>query len=518
MSNTEKRVRGRFAPSPTGPLHIGGVRTALYCYLFCKKHNGDFILRLEDTDQNRFVQGAEDYIKEALRWMGLNPDEGPGIGGSHGPYKQSERKALYQEQCAKLIENGTAYYAFDTPAELEEMRENLRKQGNPAPQYNSITRQYMKNSLSLSADEVKRRLDAGDPHVVRLKLERNEEIKFHDEVRGWVTFNSSQLDDKVLMKGDGMPTYHLANVIDDKHMEITHVIRGEEWLSSTPTHVMLYRAFGWENDMPIFAHLPLILKPDGKGKLSKRDGDRLGIPVFPLNWTNPETGEKSSGFKERGFLPKAMVNWLAFLGWNPGTNQELFEKEDLIKAFSLEQINKSGARFDFKKGTWFNHQYIKNQSSQSLAEELEDDFKNRGWTTSVDELAPRIELMKDRVNFKNEFVDSCAFFFESPKSWDEKSVRKKWSSEAEDWFSLLINGLEKVDFGPDDLETFTTKFMEDHALKMGQVFPLIRLAVMGQVQGPPVYQMMALTGKDLVLKRLRESVPIFHEIKASADA
>ena len=364
----DKKVRVRFAPSPTGPLHMGGVRTALYNYLFAKKHGGDFILRIEDTDQTRYVPGAEEYIIESLKWCNLIPDEGVGFGGEYGPYRQSERKetGMYRTYAEQLVENGYAYYAFDTPEELEQMRENLKKAGVAAPQYNAVTRNSMKNSLTLSAEEVKSRIENGDPYVIRIKMPRNEEVKFKDLIRGWVVVNSNNLDDKVIFKADGMPTYHLANVVDDYSMKITHVIRGEEWLPSGPLHVLLYKYLGWEEEMPQFAHLPLILKPDGNGKLSKRDGDRLGFPVFPLEWKDPKSGEISSGYREKGYFPEAFVNMLALLGWNPGTEQELFTLDELVQAFSLERVGKSGAKFDPDKTRWFNQQYLRKKSNEAI--------------------------------------------------------------------------------------------------------------------------------------------------------
>ncbi len=363
----DRRVRVRFAPSPTGPLHIGGVRTALYNYLFAHKHGGDFLIRIEDTDQTRFVPGAEEYIIESLKWLGIEASEGIGFGdGKHAPYRQSERKPMYRDFAMQLIASGHAYYAFDTAEELDAMRDRL-KASNVDAKYDAITRGTMKNSLTLSEDEVKRRLDNGDTYVVRFKLPRKEEVKFEDEIRGWVSFNTNQMDDKVLYKSDGMPTYHLANVVDDYLMQISHVIRGEEWLPSAPLHVLLYRAFGWENVMPKFAHLPLLLKPEGNGKLSKRDGDRLGFPVFPLNWIDPNTQELSSGYREAGYLPEAVVNLLAFLGWNPGTQQELFTLEELVQAFSLDRVSKSGAKFDQNKAKWFNQQYVRQLSDEALA-------------------------------------------------------------------------------------------------------------------------------------------------------
>jgi glutamyl-tRNA synthetase len=360
------KVRVRFAPSPTGPLHMGGVRTALYNYLFAKKHNGDFLLRLEDTDQTRLVPGAEQYILDALSWCKINIDEGLGHGGDLGPYKQSDRKPMYRQYADILLEKGHAYYAFDTAEELDEMRQRMKNAGVPSPQYNSVVRDSMQNSISLSADEVKQRLDRGDSYVIRIKMPRNEEVKINDTIRGWVVVNTNNLDDKVLFKSDGMPTYHLANVVDDHLMKITHVIRGEEWLPSAPLHVLLYRFFDWE--CPAFAHLPLILKPDGNGKLSKRDGDRLGFPVFPTEWTNPETNELSSGYREEGYFPEAFTNMLAFLGWNPGTAQEIFSMDELVESFSLQRVGKAGAKFDFDKTKWFNQQYLRSKSGDELAE------------------------------------------------------------------------------------------------------------------------------------------------------
>ena len=370
MTN-EGKVRVRYAPSPTGPQHIGGIRTALFNYLFAKKNNGTFIFRSEDTDRSRFVPTAEEYIIDSLNWAGIEIDEGIGAGGDFGPYRQSERKEIYSQYAEQMIQSGHAYYAFDTPEELEDMRKRMASEGNPSPAYDHITRQYMKNSLALPHDETERRLKSGDPYVVRLKMPRNEEIKFHDLIRGWVTFNTNQLDDKVLFKSDGMPTYHLANIVDDHLMQISHVIRGEEWLPSAPTHVMLYKALGWEETMPKFAHLPLVLKPEGNGKLSKRDGDRLGFPIYTLDWENPLTGEKISGLANRGFLPEAYMNFLSLLGWHPGGDEEIMTPEQLFEAFSLERVGKSGARFDPEKAKWINQQHIKLKSDKALAQLLQ---------------------------------------------------------------------------------------------------------------------------------------------------
>jgi glutamyl-tRNA synthetase len=498
-----KKIRTRFAPSPTGPLHMGGVRTALYCYLFARKNNGDFLLRIEDTDQTRFVPGAEEYIIETLKWCGICPDEGVGFGGNFGPYRQSERKDMYRQYAEMLIEKGHAYYAFDTAEELDAWRESMKNQGNPSPKYDPITRQYLKNSTTLSADEVKKRLEAGDEWVIRYKMPRNEEIKFHDSIRGWVSFQSSQLDDKVLLKSDGMPTYHLANVVDDHLMEITHVIRGEEWLPSTPLHVMLYRSFEWE--MPEFAHLPLILKPDGKGKLSKRDGDRLGFPVFPLNWTDPETGEKSVGYRERGFMPEAFINMLALLGWNPGTDQEIFSLNELVEAFSLERVGKSGARFDFEKTKWFNQQYIKNMTDVELANLTAPLFKEAGYNADHDTLVKICGLIKERTTFIHEFPELGYYFFEDVKEYDEATLSKKWNPEKATAFVALKDELAALsDFSAENIEKSVKDFMQANNLGFGNVLPVLRIATTGTMQGPPVFNVMELLGKESVVKRLEK--------------
>ncbi|MGB1247596.1 MAG: glutamate--tRNA ligase [Chitinophagales bacterium] len=509
-----KKVRTRFAPSPTGPLHMGGVRTALYCYLFAKKNNGDFILRIEDTDQTRYVKGAEDYIIEALKWCGIEPNEGQGYGGDYGPYRQSERKSMYRQYAEMLVEKGAAYYAFDTSEELTEWRENMKAQGNPSPKYDSITRQYLKNSTSLSADEVAKRLEAGDDYVIRYKMPRAEEVKFEDEIRGWVSFQSNQLDDKVLLKGDGMPTYHLANVVDDHLMEITHVIRGEEWLPSTPLHVMLYRSFEW--DMPVFAHLPLILKPDGKGKLSKRDGDRLGFPVFPLNWTDATTGEESTGYRERGFLPAAFSNMLAFLGWNPGTEQEIFAQDELIEAFSIPRVGKSGARFDFEKAKWFNQQYIKAKSDKELASLTKDMFAEKGYNPSDDLLEKICGMIKERATFLYEIPTMGYYFFEDIKEYDEKMLRKKWKVDNGDKFDTLSANLSAIeDFNGENIEKTVKAFMEETGLGFGQVLPILRISITGNMQGPPIFEVMSLIGKETVITRLAKGVALAKELKTA---
>lgn len=507
-----KKVRTRFAPSPTGPLHMGGVRTALYCYLFAKQNNGDFILRIEDTDQNRYVEGAEQYIIDALKWCGIEANEGVSYGGTFGPYRQSERKSMYRAYADELIEKGDAYYAFDTEEELEEWRENMKKQGNPSPKYDPITRQYLKNSLSLSEDEVKKRLDAGDDYVIRYKMPRNEEVKFEDKIRGIVSFQSNQLDDKVLLKGDGMPTYHLANVVDDHTMEITDVIRGEEWLPSTPLHVMLYKSFGW--DMPTFAHLPLILKPDGKGKLSKRDGDRLGFPVFPLNWQDPETGEKSIGYKERGFLPDAFINMLAFLGWNPGTDQEIFSKEELIKDFSIERVNKSGARFDYEKTKWFNQQYIKNKSDKELAELTKSLFEEKEYKTDSETLQKICGLIKERATFIHEFPELAYYFFTDIKEYDTSNLSKKWNTENTSAFTNLVTNLNNLSvFNEENIEKEVKLFMETNNMGFGQVLPILRIAITGTMQGPPIFSVMEIIGKKTCILRLEKAITLANKLK-----
>ena len=507
-----KKIRTRFAPSPTGPLHMGGVRTALYCYLYAKKNNGDFILRIEDTDQNRFVPGAEEYIIETLKWCGIVPNEGLSFGGDYGPYRQSERMLMYRAYAEDLITKGHAYYAFDTPEELDEWRESLKAQGNPSPKYDPITRQYLKNSLHLSEDEVKRRLEAGDPWVIRFKMPRNEEVKFEDKIRGFVSFQSIQLDDKVLLKSDGMPTYHLANVVDDHLMEITDVIRGEEWLPSAPLHVLLYRSFGWE--MPSFSHLPLILKPDGKGKLSKRDGDRLGFPIFPLNWTDPETGEESIGYRERGFLPDAFLNMLAFLGWNPGTEQEIFSLDELIETFSIERVNKSGARFDFEKTKWFNQQYIKNKTNAELVALTKDMFTERNFKASNEVLETICDLTKERATFLFEIPEIAYYFFEDIKEYDEKNLAKKWSSDNTAAFGGLMSSLKELTpFTAENIEASVKSFMEKHELGFGQVLPILRISITGTMQGPPIFAVMEVLGATVCLQRLERGIALAESLQ-----
>ncbi len=507
MSN--RRVRVRFAPSPTGPLHMGGVRTALYNYLFAKKHGGDFILRIEDTDQTRYVPGAEEYIIEALKWCGIEPVEGVGFGdGPHAPYRQSERKAagLYKEYAEALIENGHAYYAFDTSEELEEMRTRLEAAKAKSSSYNQITRQNMKNSLSLPADEVQKRLENGDPYVIRIKIPRNEEIRVKDIIRGWVVVNSNELDDKVLFKSDGMPTYHLANIVDDHLMEITHVIRGEEWLPSAPLHVFLYRCFGWEDTMPEFAHLPLLLKPDGNGKLSKRDGDRLGFPVFPLNWVDPVTAEPSSGYREKGYFPEAFMNMLALLGWHSSGNQELFTLDELVNEFSLERVSKSGAKFDPEKTKWFNQQYLRKYSDSELAALALPIAKEKGINTTVDFLEKVVHLTKERANFVADLLEAD-YLFAAPTAYDEQTVQKKWKPESAPILSEWAGKLNNLSpFDAASVEVAFKAFLEEKQLGMGAVLPLFRLLTTGQGMGPSMFHIAELLGKEEVVKRIEKGI------------
>ena len=498
-----EKVRVRFAPSPTGPLHMGGVRTALYNYLFAKKHGGDFLLRVEDTDQTRYVPGAEDYIVDALNWCNIKVDEGVGVGGELGPYRQSERKEMYRQYADHLINSGHAYYAFDTSEELEEMRERMKSAGVPSPQYNQVTRSSMKNSLSLSEDEVKTRIEAGESYVIRIKMPRNEEVKINDMIRGWVVVNTNNLDDKVIFKSDGMPTYHLANVVDDYLMKITHVIRGEEWLPSAPLHVLLYKFLGWS--MPQFAHLPLILKPDGNGKLSKRDGDRLGFPVFPTEWVNPETNEVSSGYREGGYFADAFTNMLAFLGWNPGTPQELFSMDELIEVFSLDRVGKAGAKFDFDKTNWFNQQYLRAKTGEELSGLVVPFAKSKDIDKSY--LSAVCELMKERATFPKDIWEQSQFFFSAPHSYDEKTVRKKWKNQTPSTMQELFSILDEIDdFSAEKIEASFKAFLDEKELGFGAVLPNFRVAVTGLGMGPSMFQISALLGKEEVLVRIQTAI------------
>ncbi len=509
-----KNIRVRFAPSPTGPLHIGGVRTALYNYLFAKKNGGTFILRIEDTDQGRYVPGAEEYIIESLKWCGLLPDEGAGFGdGEFAPYRQSERKPLYQQYAQLLIEREQAYYAFDTPEELESRRQAEAASGNHNFKYDSLTRSGMKNSLSLPADEVKRRLEAGEEYVIRLKVPENETIIVNDLIRGEVSFQANELDDKVLLKTDSMPTYHLANIVDDHLMKITHVIRGEEWLPSTGHHVLLYRAFGWEASMPEFAHLPLILKPDGKGKLSKRDGARFGMPVFPLGWNGQTPQERFDGFREFGFLPEAVLNFLAFLGWNPGTEQEIFSLDELAAAFSIEKISKSSARFDFDKAKWYNQQYLHATSGEALAEMVRPLLEQKGYEVSSSYLAAVCDLVKDRITVLPDFINQAYYFFEDVKLYDNPNIAKRWKPESRQTFEALAANFEKAaNFDASSLEGILKQFIADHQLKMGEVMPLLRLALAGSMQGPAVFEIITVLGRERSINRLHQAFDYFDSV------
>lgn len=499
-----KNVRVRFAPSPTGPLHIGGVRTVLYNYLFAKKNGGKLILRIEDTDQNRFVEGAEKYIIESLKWCGIKFDESIAIGGEFGPYKQSERKEIYAKFVKQLIENVTAYYAFDTSEELEEMRNRLKSEKRN-PQYDAISRISMKNSLSLSADEVKKKLDSGENYVVRIKIPENEDIEILDMIRGKVVVNSSKLDDKVLFKSDGMPTYHLANIVDDHMMEISHVIRGEEWLPSAPLHVLLYRFFGWE--APEFAHLPLLLKPNGNGKLSKRDGDRLGFPVFPLQWIDPKTNEVSSGYREGGYFPEAFINMLALLGWNSGTEQELFTMDELIEAFSIDRVGKSGSKFDPEKAKWFNHQYLIAKSDDELAGLYLQILENKGIKPDYNFVKTICGLIKERASFVEDFWDQSNFFFQAPDSYDSKIVKKKWKENTPQILIEIINRFENIDtFIAENIENSIKDYLFEKNLGMGQVMNVIRLSLVGSNKGPDLFTIIELLGKKEVIKRINSAI------------
>ena len=503
----DRRVRVRFAPSPTGALHIGGVRTALYNYLFAKKHGGDFLIRIEDTDQTRYVPGAEDYIIESLKWVGITADEGVGFGdGPHAPYRQSERKPMYKQYAMQLLDAGYAYYAFDTSEELEAMRERL-KASNVDSKYDAITRMAMKNSLTLPEDEVKRRLEAGEPYVIRIKLPKKEDVKFHDEIRGWVNINTAQMDDKVLYKSDGMPTYHLANVVDDYLMKISHVIRGEEWLPSAPLHVLLYRYLGWEDVMPKFAHLPLLLKPEGNGKLSKRDGDRLGFPVFPLEWKDPFTGDVSSGYRESGYMPEAVLNLLAFLGWNPGSTQEIFSKQELIDAFSLERVSKSGAKFDQNKAKWFNQQYVRHTDNALLAAALKKDVEAHGLTFSDEYITKVCGLIKEKISFIKELWETGSYFFVHPTTYDETVIAKRWTEKSPLVLQDMIQAVRgNAEFSHATFESAYNEALTKNGVSNKEFLQLLRVCLSGVAGGPPIFEMAELFGKEVTLLRLQAAL------------
>lgn len=501
----ERKVRVRFAPSPTGALHIGGVRTALYNYLFARQHGGDLVFRIEDTDSHRFVPGAEEYIIESFKWLGIKFDEGVSFGGQHGPYRQSERRDIYKKYVDQLLKADKAYIAFDTPEELETKRQEIKNF-----QYDAHTRQLMRNSLTLGEEATNQLIADGNQYVVRFKVEPGEEVHVHDLIRGDVVIKSDILDDKVLYKSaDELPTYHLANIVDDHLMEITHVIRGEEWLPSAPLHVLLYRAFGWEDTMPQFAHLPLLLKPDGKGKLSKRDGDRLGFPVFPLEWHDPKTGEVSNGFREQGYFPEAVINFLALLGWNPGTEQELFTLDELVSQFDISKCSKAGARFDYKKGVWFNHEYMLRKSNEEIAELFAPIVAGNGVDEPMDRIVKVVAMMKDRVDFVKELWPLCSFFFIPPVEYDEKTVRKRWKENSAQVMTELANVIEGItDFSMENQEKVVMAWVESKGYKLGDVMNAFRLALVGIGKGPGMFDITDFLGKEETLRRLRRAIEV----------
>ncbi|MBX3241729.1 MAG: glutamate--tRNA ligase [Chitinophagaceae bacterium] len=497
-----KKVRVRFAPSPTGGLHLGGVRTVLYNYLFARQHQGDFILRIEDTDQTRFVEGAEQYIYDCLNWVGLTPDESPLKGGKFGPYRQSERKPIYKQYADQLVANGQAYIAFDTPEELERMRVDFKTEQNPSPQYDRTVRNKMRNSLTLSPDEVKRLLEQGARHVIRIKMPENETIRFTDMIRGEVEFNSSLVDDKVLLKADGMPTYHLAVVVDDYLMEISHAFRGEEWLPSSPVHVLLWEYLFGLDKMPQWAHLPLILGP--QGKLSKRDGAKYGFPVFAMNWTDPKTSELTEGFRERGFLPEAFINMLALLGWNDGTEQELFSKEELVEKFSIERVHSGGARFDFEKAKWFNHEWIKKLPVSSYAAAVKTYLLQKGITiTDETRFEKVLELVKDRATLLPDFAEQAVFFFRAPTAWDLDAVKPKWNEAKTQFFQSVIEKFKPADWETVILESNFKEWASAAGLKPGEVLLPFRVMLVGGKFGPHVFDIAALLGREETIKRIQ---------------
>ena len=501
----ERKVRVRFAPSPTGALHIGGVRTALYNYLFAKQHGGDLIFRIEDTDSNRFVPGAEEYIIESFKWLGIKFDEGVSFGGNYGPYRQSERRYIYKKYVQQLLDAGKAYVAFDTPEELNAKREEIKNF-----QYDASTRMMMRNSLAMPKEEVDKLIADGTQYVVRFKIEPGEEVHVDDLIRGDVKIMSDILDDKVLYKSaDELPTYHLANIVDDHLMEVTHVIRGEEWLPSAPLHVLLYRAFGWADTMPRFAHLPLLLKPDGKGKLSKRDGDRLGFPVFPLEWHDPKTGEVSSGYRESGYLPEAVINFLALLGWNPGNDQEIMTMDEMVKLFDISKCSKAGAKFDYVKGTWFNHEYILHKTNEEIAALWAPVVAEHGVSESIERITEVVGMMKDRVNFVKELWDLCSFFFIAPETYDEKTIKKRWKEDSAETLTKLMAVLEPLDdFSISHQEEVVMKWIEDNGYKTGDVMNAWRLTLVGEGKGPHMFDISAFLGKEETLNRMRKAIEV----------
>lgn len=499
------KVRVRFAPSPTGGLHLGGVRTVLYNYLFAKQHGGDFILRIEDTDQSRYVHGAEDYIFKCLEWCGITPDESPVQGGPYSPYRQSERKHLYYQYAQQLIDAGYAYYAFDTPDELEHMRNKYKTEEHPNPQYDHRNRMRMRNSLALSEEKVLDLLGKGTPYVVRLKMPQGTTVSFNDMIRGEVSFDTSLVDDKVLLKADGMPTYHLAVVVDDYLMKITHAFRGEEWLPSAPVHLLLWEYLGWKKDMPQWAHLPLILKPDGHGKLSKRDGDRLGFPVFAMNWTDPKSGETTEGFKERGFLPEAFINMLAMLGWNSGTEQELFTMDELIDKFSIERVHKGGAKFDYEKAKWFNQQHILRKSDEALAALIKPYIETHICPVDIAYLAKVAGLIKERCHLLSDFWEQGHFFFESPRDIDISAIKEKWNDAKKNFFEGWINELPQIDtWDHMTLESSFNACLQRSGLKKGDVLLPLRIMLVGGKYGPGVFHIAELIGSEATAVRIKD--------------
>lgn len=502
----ERKVRVRFAPSPTGALHLGGVRTALFNYLFARHHGGDFILRIEDTDQTRYVPGAEEYIINSLQWCGLQVDEGVGVGGEYGPYRQSEREEIYREYAVQLVESGNAYYSFDTAEELNDLRKRWEGQKETFI-YSAKTRGQLKNSLNMTEEETARLIGKGMPYVIRFKMPENEDIRMSDLIRGEVHFNSSLLDDKVLYKSDGMPTYHLANIVDDHLMEITHVIRGEEWLPSLPLHVLLYRAFGWEDTMPAFAHLPLILKPVGNGKLSKRDGNKMGFPVFPMEFTDPVSGEKWHGYKEDGYFPEAFINMLALLGWNPGTEQEIFTLKELAEQFSLDHVNKSGARFNPDKAKWFNHKYLVAKPDTELAGLVQQMLKDDGIVFSTSKVVKICSLMKERYNFVRDLYQDCRFFFVAPTEFNEKDVKKYWKEDTPALMRELLEVLKSIeDYSFANIEETVSAWITGRQLGFGKVMNPFRVAVVGSAKGPHMFDVMEIIGKEETIRRMENAL------------
>jgi glutamyl-tRNA synthetase len=503
-----KKVRVRFAPSPTGGLHLGGVRTVLYNYLFARHHGGDFVLRIEDTDQSRFVAGAEDYIVDCLAWCGMYPDESPATGGPYAPYRQSERKSSYREYAEKLVADGHAYYAFDTPEDLDEMRTRYKSEQHPSPQYDRNLRLKMRNSLTLQKEEVAKLISDGVPYVIRIKMPDHEAIQFTDMIRGEVSFNTDTVDDKVLLKNDGMPTYHLAVVVDDYAMKITHAFRGEEWLPSAPVHLLLWKYLGWINDMPQWAHLPLILKPDGNGKLSKRDGDRLGFPVFAMNWTDPRTNDFTQGFREKGFLPEAFVNMLAMLGWNDGTGQELFTIEELIARFNMDRVHKGGAKFDFEKAKWFNHEWIKRSSAERLLPDVKNVLAAQNITGIDDGYLQRIiNMVKERCVLLPDFYEQSKFFFEAPDSIDTESIRPKWTTDKQLFFTDLQELLVTLpEFSAEAVEATFKELASARGIKVGELQLPFRIMLVGGKFGPAVFDIATTIGKHQTITRIKNGL------------